>query len=178
MRSGSMALVNAIKENWRSVRKPKGGGGGLGGSSMALSLRRRDGGRHGSVRYCQLARRLGDEARYIGRERAPDLQMKAVIGNAPEHDFGLGEHRARAHAERKGTAIQVQWTAGGQHGGRVRTGDDEPHLAMADIYQRMRQIAQRLLEPVCAVGRRGVFPEQQALVACEPEWRAATVHPR
>src|SRR2546427_7282909 len=81
------------------------------------------------------ARGFAEKLRYIGDEGAPHLDAKHLRFGAPEHDFGLRQHGARAHARREGARIQIQRAAGGEQCRGLRAAHHERALAVAHIHE-------------------------------------------
>src|SRR3546814_5171089 len=72
----------------------------------------------------------------IAGEGTPYFDVESGYAGAPEHNLGLGEHRARTHADREGRDRKIERAASGEDILDARAMDGQADLAMAHIDQR------------------------------------------
>src|SRR5579872_3514761 len=119
----------------------------------------------------ELASGLGEEARHVVGERAPDLEMEGVCLRAPEDDVRLAKQGPRAHTAGKSGRVEVQRTADAEQSLRVRPADLERNLPMADIHDGAGQPGEFFAKQGAEVGPIGLLPDQQLLIGAEPQRR-------
>src|SRR3546814_18477910 len=72
----------------------------------------------------------------IAGEGTTYFDVESGYAGAPEHNLGLGEHRARTHADREGRDRKIERAARGEDIVDERAMDGQADLAMAHIDQR------------------------------------------
>jgi hypothetical protein len=105
----------------------------------------------------------------VAQERAPYLDVKFMFAASPQDDVRLAERGASAHADRERCGVQIQRTPGVEQRRGVFPMDEERALAVADIHERMRLIADGRFEPLEPLtGLIGGLIQQQEFIGSEP----------
>src|SRR3546814_7983346 len=72
----------------------------------------------------------------IAGEGTTYFDVESGYAGAPEHNLGLGEHRARTHPDREGRDRKIERAASGEDILDARAMDGQGDLAMAHIDER------------------------------------------